>query len=176
MSLCSLHRIVNDLCEVQILHLLTAAAFCGGSIENLSASLSYSVVYVLYPPHKTRYNRLWTCDPTVLYTAIHLAFQSPVVKSCTTRFSIKKLYILPAQCVYVLCVGIVNREWVLFINTDWITACITEAECVYCAVRIDSLENVSILSFLDAATLTEVSWSGYPDWGFLDAATLTEVS
>jgi hypothetical protein len=74
MSLCSLYPIVNDLYEVQIVHLLTAAAFCGGSIENLTASLSYSVVYLLYPPHKTRYNRPCMSDPTVLYTAIHLAF------------------------------------------------------------------------------------------------------
>ena len=74
MSLCSLYRIVNGLYEVQILHLLTAAVFCGGSIENHSASLSYSVVYLLYPPHKTRYNQLCMCDPNVLFTAIRLAF------------------------------------------------------------------------------------------------------
>ena len=28
------------------MHLLTAAAFCGGSIEKLAAGLSYSVVYL----------------------------------------------------------------------------------------------------------------------------------
>ena len=77
MSLCSLYRIVNDLYEVQILHLLTAAAFCVGPIENLSASLSYSVVYVLYPPHKTRYNRPCMCDPTVLYTANSFSILKP---------------------------------------------------------------------------------------------------
>ena len=74
MSLCSLYRIANDLYEVQILQLLTAAAFCGGSIENLSASLSYSVVYLLYPPHKTRHNRLCMPDLSLLCTVIHLSF------------------------------------------------------------------------------------------------------
>jgi len=49
------------------------------------------------------------------------------------------IYIVHTVCLRVLYVCY-KRGWLLFLNTAWIIGCITEAECVYSAVRIDPFE------------------------------------
>jgi hypothetical protein len=53
------------------------------------------------------------------------------------QFNTRQLYVLPTQCIYVFCVD-------LRTNSDYfpILVCITETECVYCAVRTESLYTI----------------------------------
>jgi len=48
------------------------------------------------------------------------------------RFNIQQFHVLPTQCVYVFCVNLRTAIISLY-NINWLV-CITETECVYCAV------------------------------------------
>jgi hypothetical protein len=50
------------------------------------------------------------------------------------QFNIHKFYVLPTQCIYVFCV---------YRSSKWLIL-ITEKECVYCAVGIDSLYVIQV--------------------------------
>ena len=66
---------------------------------------------------------------------------------CTTRCKIKKLYVLPTQCIYVFCVDLrTNSDYFLY-NIKWLVF-ITEAECVYCAVRTGPLNIIHLIFFI----------------------------
>jgi hypothetical protein len=68
------------------------------------------------------------------YTANLLPLERVQVTLCTTRFNILKLFSLPTQCVYVICMDhTTNSDFIhLLLNS---LAFITHTECVYCAVR-----------------------------------------
>jgi len=55
----------------------------------------------------------------------------------TTRFNINKFYVVLTSHLCVLYSSQEKRRLLLYTLTDWL--CITEVECVYCAVRIESL-------------------------------------
>jgi len=63
-----------------------------------------------------------TTPPTIWsrITLHALSFSSPVVTICTTRFNIQQFYILPTQCICVLC-GSENKQrlYPYTILTDW---------------------------------------------------------
>ena len=103
-----------------------------------------------------RYVRLTTLPPScaVVTKSGSLNFLEPSgpVQACNgtdlpyTRFNINiyiyiyiYIYIVHTVCLRVLYVCY-KRGWLLFLNTAWIIGCITEAECVYSAVRIDPFE------------------------------------
>ena len=55
-----------------------------------------------------------------------------LVNICTTMFNIQQFYVLPTQCIYVFYVDLRTN------SINWLV-CITETQCVYCAVRTGSL-------------------------------------
>ena len=64
------------------------------------------------------------------------SFQGPVVTAYTTRFSIKKSYILPTK--YVLFLYVWKQTAVISLyNINWLVF-VTQTGCVYCAVRAES--------------------------------------
>ena len=58
-----------------------------------------------------------------------------MVTICTTRFNIQKLHILPTHTVFMCFVWISEQTAII----NWLV-CITETECVYCAVRTGYLK------------------------------------
>ena len=63
---------------------------------------------------------------------------SLVVILRTARFNIHKFYVLPTQCIYVFCVDLRTNSDYFPYRINWLV-CITETECVYCAVRTEHL-------------------------------------
>ena len=64
-----------------------------------------------------------------------------MVTTCTTGFNIQKPCVLPTQCIYVFCVDLRTN------SVNWLV-CITERECVYCAVRTGSLYIIEVMCFV----------------------------
>ena len=54
------------------------------------------------------------------------------------QFNIQQFYVLPTQCIYVFWVDLRKTAIISLYNINWLV-CITEPECVYCAVRAKSL-------------------------------------
>jgi hypothetical protein len=66
----------------------------------------------------------------------------------TAMFNIHKFYVLPTQCIYVF-VWISEQTAIISLyNINWLV-CITETECVYCAVRTECLCKVCLLRGTD---------------------------
>jgi hypothetical protein len=58
-----------------------------------------------------------------------------------------KFYVLLAQCIYVFCMDLRKTAIIPLYNNDGIF-CVMETECVYCAVRAESLRIIQVnLSF-----------------------------
>jgi hypothetical protein len=66
-----------------------------------------------------------------------------MVTSCTTKFDIQKFYILPRQCIYVFCMDLRKTPIISLHSINW-SVFITEEECVYCAVRTESLNVIEL--------------------------------
>ena len=59
------------------------------------------------------------------------------------QFNIQQLYVLPTQCIYVFSVDLrTNSDY--FPMQHQLTGFRTETECVYCAVRTEYLNTVSL--------------------------------
>ena len=52
--------------------------------------------------------------------------------------NVYEFYVLPTQCIYVFCVDLRTNSDISIYRINWLV-CITETECVYCAVRTGSL-------------------------------------
>ena len=63
-----------------------------------------------------------------------------MVAICTIRFTSQTFYGLVTECLYVFCKDIRTNSAL----GDWFF-CITEKERVYCAVRNESLNTISLL-------------------------------
>ena len=61
----------------------------------------------------------------------------------TTRFKIKKFYVLPTQDIYVFCVDLRTNSDYFPLNLNWLVFLI-ETECVYCAVRTECLNIIRV--------------------------------
>jgi len=72
-----------------------------------------------------------------------------VVTICTTRFNIQKFYVLRAQYIYVFCSDIRTNSDYLYTQLTYFQS---KAECVYCAVRSDSLNTFPIQLALSKRT------------------------
>ena len=55
-----------------------------------------------------------------------------------TRFNIQQFYVLPTQCIYVF-FFVDPRTNSDYFPTQFGLVCVTETECVYCAVRTGAL-------------------------------------
>ena len=63
---------------------------------------------------------------------------------CTTRINIQQFYVLATQCIFMCFVWIWEQTAIISLySINWLV-CITETECVYCAVRTGSLYNASL--------------------------------
>ena len=59
------------------------------------------------------------------------------------QFNIQQFYVLPTQCIYVFCVVLRTTAIISLHNINWLV-CITETECVYCAVRTEYLNRIQV--------------------------------
>ena len=91
---------------------------------------------------------------------IPLTLSSPVVTICTVQwslyvpysghymyrqFNIQQLYVLPTQTVFMCFVWIWEQTAIISpYSINWLV-CITETECVYCAVRTGSLYIIQVI-------------------------------
>jgi len=64
---------------------------------------------------------------------------------CTTRFDIQKFCVLSTHCIYVFCMDLRTSSDYFRTQINWLVF-ITETECVYCAVRTESL-NITQFNF-----------------------------
>jgi hypothetical protein len=64
-----------------------------------------------------------------------------VVTIRTTRFNIQQFYVLPTVCIYVL-YGSQKKTAIISLYIINCLVVITETECVYCAVRAESVNRV----------------------------------
>jgi hypothetical protein len=71
------------------------------------------------------------------------ALQTPLVSLCATRFDIKKFYVLfaPYVCIFFFFMDI-STDGGFGFQANF--GCITETECVYCAVRIECLNELHL--------------------------------
>jgi len=83
---------------------------------------------------------------------------------CTTGCNIQKLYILPAECIYVFLYGSQDKQQ-FSAKVNWLVFIIM-TECVYCAVRIKILDKTCWSPSLSRSMAQAVChWShhGCPD-------------
>jgi len=59
------------------------------------------------------------------------------------QFNMQQFHILPTQCIYVFVLIWEQTAIISLYNINWLV-CITETECVYCAVRTGSLYVIHI--------------------------------
>ena len=59
------------------------------------------------------------------------------------QFNIQQFYVLPTHCIYVFCVDLRTNSHYFPIQ-HYLTGFITETECVYCAVRTESLNIIQV--------------------------------
>jgi hypothetical protein len=83
---------------------------CKKSLSQLKDTKPREQAFHYRPRNKRRVGRpvtRWFSHPWVPEEGqVTLTFESPVVTICTTRFNIKKKYVLPTQCIYVFCVDV----------------------------------------------------------------------
>jgi hypothetical protein len=63
-----------------------------------------------------------------------------IVAICTTSFNIYKFCFPLKRCIYVFCVGLRTKVIIFLYSIDWLVF-LTEAVCVFCAVRTASVYN-----------------------------------
>jgi hypothetical protein len=77
---------------------------------------------------------------TVLWISNLLTFQSIVVTVYTTRFNIQRYHISPTQCIDVFYTMILrNKTALISLNSINRLVFMTDADCIYCAVRAEYL-------------------------------------
>ena len=81
-----------------------------------------------------------------------LAVWRPVVALYTTRFNIQQLYVLPTQYICVFVWISEQTALISLYSINWLV-CITETECIYCAVRAESLNNIHITCSLQGRAM-----------------------
>jgi len=65
-----------------------------------------------------------------------------VAAVCTTRFIIRKFYVVPTKCISVfymvlgMCISLYSIHWLVYL---------TETECVYCAIRTEYLNIIQVI-------------------------------
>jgi hypothetical protein len=70
-----------------------------------------------------------------------------VVTIRTAKFNIQQYYVLPTQYIYMFCVDLRIKAIISLYSINWLV-CITETECVYCAVRTGSLSIIQVMCFV----------------------------
>ena len=72
-----------------------------------------------------------------------LPLQIPVVTIYTTSCNVTKSCFLPTQCIYVFCMDLRTNRIICAYSVDWLVF-ITAKQCVYCAVRTESLHIIQV--------------------------------
>jgi hypothetical protein len=87
-------------------------------------------------------NVYWNISQCTYVLLICFTLQRLVVTICTTRFTVHKFYVLPTQC---MCFVWISEQTAIIslYSINWLV-CITEMECVYCAVWTVSLNTVEV--------------------------------
>ena len=102
---------------------------------------NYVFVSYIYMSNLHQYQRF--CFWILINDVFISFFKSQEIFWHIARFNTQQFYVLSTQCIYVFCVDLRTNSHYSLHSINWLV-CITETECVYCAVRTECLSQIQV--------------------------------